>query len=173
MLKSKNIYLRSVEIEDATLLMLWENNPSHWKATDTEVPFSMTGIMQLIEQQQQIRSTGQLRFLICINETNEPVGAIDLYDADFKNGNAAVGILIGEENQRGKGFAQESLLLMIDYARDILSFHNLYCSIQADNLTSLKLFENIGFERIGVRKDWFLYRGQRIDEIIYQLCLKK
>lgn len=173
MLKAKNIFLRSVEPSDATKLMLWENNPAHWKVTDTEVPFSMHGIHQLIEQQQHIRSTGQLRFMICLNETNEPVGAIDLYDADFKNGNAAVGILIGDSIHRGKGYAKESLELMVHYAREFLAFHNLYCSIQADNIESINLFEMCGFEKIGVRKEWFLYKGQRIDEISYQLCLEK
>ena len=111
--------------------------------------------------------------MICLNSSNESVGAIDLYDADFKNGNVAVGILIGEKNQRGKGFAKESLELIVEYARDFLAMYNLYCSIQADNLNSLKLFESVGFDPIGVRKDWFLYKGQRIDEISYQLCLKK
>ena len=173
MLKAKNIFLRSVEPSDATKLLLWENNPAHWKVTDTEVPFSMHGIHQLIEQQQHIRSSGQLRLMICLNDTHEPVGAIDLYDVDFKNGNAAVGILIGDAINRNKGYAQESLQVMIEYAREFLALHNLYCSIQADNPESMHLFEMCGFEKIGVRKEWFLYKGQRIDEISYQLCLEK
>lgn len=173
MLRTENIFLRSVETSDATRLMLWENNPAHWKVTDTEVPFSMSGIMQLIEQQQQFRSTGQLRLMICLVHSEEAIGAIDLYDADFKNGNASVGILIGEHSERGKGFAKESLSLLIAYAREVLALHNLYCSIQADNLESIKLFESAGFQKVGVRKDWFLYKGQRIDEISYQLCLEK
>ena len=102
MLKGKSIFLRPVEPSDATKLMLWENNPAHWKVTDTEVPFSMHGILQLIEQQQHIRSTGQLRLMICLNGTEEPVGAIDLYDVDFRNGNAAVGILIGDHLHKQK-----------------------------------------------------------------------
>ena len=173
MFKSKQIHLRSVEPSDATRLMLWENNPVHWKVTDTEVPFSLQGIMQLIEQQQHIRSTGQLRMKICLNETDDAVGAIDLYDADFKNGNAAVGILIGDETHRSNGYASEALELMVEYARDLLALHNLYCSIQADNEESIRLFEKCGFNRIGIRKEWFLHRGQRIDEISYQLCLER
>lgn len=173
MLRSENIFLRSVEATDATRIMLWENNPAHWKVTDTEVPFSMTGIMQLIEQQQHFRSTGQLRLMICLTSNEEAIGTIDLYDADFKNGNAAVGILIGEDSERGKGYARESLQLLIAYARDLLALHNLYCSVQADNVESLKLFEKAGFQKVGERKEWFLYKGQRIDEISYQLCLKK
>lgn len=173
MLKAKKIFLRSVEPSDATKLLLWENNPAHWKVTDTEVPFSMHGILQLIEQQQHIRSSGQMRLIICLNETDEPVGAIDLYDADFRNGNAAVGILIGENTHKQKGYATESLELMIAYARDFLALHNLYCSIQADNPESIRLFESCGFEQVGVRKEWFLNKGQRIDEISFQLCLEK
>jgi len=124
-----------VETSDATRLLLWENNPLHWKVTDTEVPFSMTAIMQLIEQQQNFRSTGQLRLMICLTSTQEAVGTVDLYDADF--------------------------------------LHNLSCSIQEDNDESVRLFKSVGFEKVGVRKEWFLLKGQRMDEIIFQLCLKK
>lgn len=173
MLKAKKIFLRSVEPSDATKLLLWENNPAHWTVTDTEVPFSMHGILQLIEQQQHIRSTGQMRMMICLNESEESVGAIDLYDVDFRNGNAAVGIIIGEDLHKKKGYARESLELMIDYAGNFLDLHNLYCSIQATNIESLHLFESCGFVKTGVRKEWFLIKGQRIDEINYQICLEK
>jgi diamine N-acetyltransferase len=173
MLRSENIFLRSVETSDATKLMLWENNPAHWKVTDTEIPFSMSSIFQLIEQQQQFRTSGQLRLMICLTTSEEAIGAIDLYDADFKNGNAAVGILVGEFTERQKGYARESLNLLIEYATEVLALHNLHCSIQADNKESIRLFEGVGFQKIGIRKEWFLFRGQRIDEISYQLCLKK
>lgn len=173
MLKAKNIHLRSVEPSDATKLLLWENNPAHWKVTDTEVPFSMHGILQLIEQQQHIRSSGQLRLMICLNNSDEAVGAIDLYDVDFRNGNAAVGILIGEGHHKQKGYARESLELMITYASEFLAMHNLYCSIQATNPESVRLFESCGFEKIGIRKEWFFVKGQRVDEIMFQLCLEK
>ena len=173
MFSGESIFLRPVEPSDATVLMLWENDPQNWKVTDTEVPFSLHGIMQLIEQQQHIRSTGQLRFMICLKKEGAAVGSIDLYDADFKNRRAAVGILIGESNERGKGYAAESLGLVADYARDVLDMHNLYCSVQSDNSSSLKLFDKAGFERVGARKEWFFRKGEWLDEIIFQLCLKK
>jgi len=173
MLKGKRVFLRSVELSDAQLLLIWENDPENWKVTDTEVPFSLHGIHQLIEQQQNIRATGQLRFMICLNETDRPLGAIDLYDADFRNGKAAIGVLIGLTEDRSQGFASEALELMVNYAYKILGFHNLYCSVQADNLRSLQLFDKSGFERVGLRKEWFLHDGKRVDEILFQLCLKK
>lgn len=173
MLKGNSVYLRPVEPSDATLLMLWENDPENWKVTDTEVPFSLHGIMQLIEQQQHIRSTGQLRFMICLNESNDAIGTIDLYDADFKNQRAAIGVLIGKLDERGKGYAREALDLVIEYAAKILNFKNVYCSVQENNVKSLNLFESAGFTVTGRRKEWFKSNDKWLDEISFQLCLKK
>ena len=107
MFVTDRIFLRMVEPHDATKLLLWENNPDNWKVTDTEVPFSIHAIQALIEQQQQIRTTGQMRMMICLNDpTQESVGAIDLYDVDFKNRNASVGILIGEKTKSRKRLCQ-------------------------------------------------------------------
>ena len=172
MLKGDKVFLRAVEPSDATLLMLWENNTENWKVTDTEVPFSLHGIMQLIDQQQDFRATGLLRFVICEVESERPVGTIDLYDADFRNGNAAVGILIANQQSRNKGYALQSLELMLNYTEKVLDLHNVTCSIQATNQESIHLFEKAGFQKVGVRKEWFRVQGKRIDEMIYQLCLK-
>lgn len=173
MLKGDRVYLRTVEPSDATKLMLWENDTHNWKVSDTEVPFSLHEIQTYIENQQNIRSTGQLRLIICLNSNDVAIGAIDLFDANFKHGRAGVGILIGEESEKSKGYAFESLELLKEYASKILNFHSLFCSIHSDNLKSVSLFEKANFERIGERKEWFLINGNRIDEILYQICLKK
>lgn len=172
-LKSEHIFLRPVEKEDATRIMLWENNPKHWKVTGTEVPFSLAAIYEYIEQAQHIRSHGQLRLLICLNESEMPIGTVDLYQADFKHMRAAIGILIAEEGNRNNGFAHETLGLISDYAQQFLAFHNLYCTIHADNVPSIRLFEKAGFTQVGRRKDWFFENHQWIDELIFQKCLKK
>ncbi len=173
MLKGKSIFLRVVEKEDATTLFLWENDPKNWKVSNTEVPFSMHAIHQLIEQQSNIRNSGEIRFMICLNESEITIGTIDLFDINFKHGYASVGIIVAEENERRKGFAEESIFLLAEYARDILELANLQCTIHADNLASISLFENCGFLKVGTRKDWLKFKGKRIDEISYQLCLKK
>ncbi len=173
MLRNKSIFLRAVEKEDATRLMLWENNPKHWKVTGTEIPFSLQGILDFIEQAQHFRQHGQARFMICLNETKESIGCIDLYNADFKHRRASIGILIGQEDQKNKGFALESLESIIEYSTQIVDLHNLYCSIHADNKASIGLFEKAGFEHVGTRKDWYYEQHQWIDELLYQKCLKK
>lgn len=179
-LTGDTIRLRPVEKDDATRLMLWENDPRHWKVSGTEVPFSLNAILEYIGQAQQIRTHGQLRLIICLKSTDEPIGTLDFYNADFRNLRAAVGILIAEQKHRRSGYAVEALRLAENYALRILGFHNLYCSVHGDNAASNALFESAGFQRCGVRKDWFLdFSGEKgqgtkwVDEILYQKCLKK
>lgn len=178
-LKGQKVRLRPVEKDDATRLMLWENNPQHWKVSGTEVPFSFSAILEYIEQAQHIRTHGQLRLIICLADSDEPIGTVDLYNADFKHSRAAVGILIADEANRQQGCALEALELLEGYVREILGFHNLYCSVHGDNAASNALFEKAGYERIGIRKEWFLDLSANaggtkwIDEILYQKWLKK
>jgi diamine N-acetyltransferase len=172
MLKGTMLYLRAVESSDATMLYLWENDINHWRIANTEVPFSMHAIHNLIEQYASIRTSGQLRLIICLNDSQLPIGAIDLYDINFRHGFATVGVLIANQEDRNKGFAKEAFQLVINYAKEVLDLYNLQCFIQADNLASIHLFEGLKFEKVGVRKEWYKFKNSRIDEICYQLCLK-
>jgi diamine N-acetyltransferase len=169
MLKGQHIFLRPIEPEDATKILIWENNPEHWKVSGTEAPFSMHGILEYINSIHNFRQSGELRFIICLNENKEPIGTLDLFDANFKHGRAGIGILIADKAQRKKGYAKESLELLKEYAFNFIGFHNLYANVLEDNEASINLFEESGFELIGTKKEWFLEKGKRINERIYQL----
>ena len=171
MLKGEKINLRAIEPSDSTLIYLWENDTSNWKFTNTDAPLSMFEIYQLIEEQRAVRESGQLRLIIQEKSTSIAIGAVDIYNIDFKNGFGTVGILIAEEQYRKKGFAAESLNLLTQYAREYLQLHHLTCGIQSSNVPSQRLFEKCNYLKIGTRNDWFLVDGKREDEYIYQLIL--
>jgi len=153
-LESERIYLRALEKQDATRLMIWENSPNFWRVSDTEAPFSLYAIQQFVEQNDGFRQTGQLRLMLVNKLNNEPVGCIDLFDANFKHRRSALGILIAEERDRGLGYASESLKVVLAYAREILDLHQIYVHVEESNLASIHLFEKAGFKRAGVLEDW-------------------
>lgn len=167
-----NLVLRAVEPNDASFLFIWENNPSNWRISHTEVPFSMHNIHQLIEQFSNPRTSGQIRLIILHKGTGKPLGTIDLFDISFKHGYATLGILIADEADRGKGYAEEAINLCIHYCSEHLELYNLQCFVHADNRASLNLFKKLHFREVGVRKEWYLYKENRIDEIAFQLCLR-
>jgi diamine N-acetyltransferase len=171
-LKGSLVTLRAVEKDDAGTIFMWENNPANWKVSNTEVPFSLYDIHQLIEQQSDIRKSGQMRLVIETSAESRPVGVIDLYDLNFKHGYAAVGILIAADTDKGKGFAGEALQIFCTYCKEILELRNLYCHIHHDNQASVQLFEKAGFVHAGTRKNWLRFKNQYFDELTYQLCLE-
>ncbi len=173
MLKGTSIFLRAIEPEDATKIMIWENNPENWRVSGTEAPISMHGILEYINSIQNFRQSGELRLMICLNSNKEAIGTLDLFEANFKHGRAGIGILIAEKKYRNQGFANESLNLLKDYAFNFLGFHSLFANVLEENHDSINLFESAGFELVGVKKDWFYDNGKRINERIYQICLKK
>ena len=80
---------------------------------------------------------------------------------------------IADKNERNKGYASEALEIIKRYANEVLEFYNLTANVLEENESSIALFETAGFELVGVRKNWFYERGKRINERIYQICLKK
>jgi diamine N-acetyltransferase len=81
---------------------------------------------------------------------------------------AGIGILIIQE-ERKKGFAFESLSLLIRYSFEILMLHQLFCFISPENIPSLHLFKKHGFVKCGIKKEWRLKEGVWTDEIMFQL----
>ena len=171
MLEGSNILLRAVEPDDLEFLYRCENDTSVWRYGTTTAPYSRFTLKQYIEEAQaDIYTARQLRLIVCRKDTgNEPVGAIDLFDFDPYHLRASVGIVVVGDENRGHGFASESLQLIIGYAFDFLHLRQLYCSVAADNAASLHIFEKAGFRQCGLRAEWLRAASGYIDEIEMQL----
>ncbi|QFZ53305.1 GNAT family N-acetyltransferase [Oceanihabitans sp. IOP_32] len=171
-LKGNNIFLRALEPEDLEFVYAIENDESIWEISNTQTPYSRYLIKQYLEHSQKdIFEVKQLRLVIC-NYKNDTLGLIDLFDFDFKNGRAGVGILIKAEVDRRKGYGSEALQLLVKYSFSHLGLHQLYCNISEENETSIKLFQAQGFEKVGLKKEWNYVNGSYKNEYLFQLIHK-
>jgi len=171
MMKLSNniIRLRAPELSDLDMLYKWENDEKIWYLSNTLTPFSRFDLEQfIINNNHDIFTEKQFRYVIENKDDTSIVGCIDLFDFDAYNGRAGIGILIDEE-YRKKGLASEALDVIIDYAFHHLNLHQLYCNILSSNTESLNLFKKKHFSEIGVKKDWVFLQGKYHDEIILQL----
>jgi diamine N-acetyltransferase len=169
-LKGTNIYLRALEPEDLEFVYAIENNELVWEVSNTETPYSRFLIRQYLENaHQDIYEAKQLRLAICLNNSQEAIGLIDLFDFDPKNNRAGVGILINDAQNRNKGIGSESLALIINYSFEQLQLHQLYANIGTDNEISIQLFTKFGFQKIGIKKDWIKVNNRYKDELLFQL----
>jgi len=157
LLQNDILRLRALEPTDLELLYQWENNPSIWEVSNTLSPYSKYILHQYIENSfRDIVESKQLRLIIELanNQYCEPVGTIDLFEIDFYHKRAGIGILIASEEHRKKGYASEAIKLMEEYSANHLLLLQVHCKINEDNLPSLKLFKQIGYEVVGKLKQW-------------------
>ncbi|RPH33672.1 MAG: N-acetyltransferase [Bacteroidales bacterium] len=173
-LENSFVRLRAPEQSDIDLLYVWENNMEIWKVSNTITPFSRFVLKKYIETAHlDIWDTKQLRLIIEAKDQSSlmfsPVGLIDLFDFDPFHLRAGIGILIANAEYRQKGYATEALKLMIRYCFETLQLHQLYCNISTDNVISLQLFRNVGFETVGIKKEWLKLSSGWHDEVMFQI----
>ncbi len=172
-LVGKKIYLRALEPTDLDFLYAMENDMSVWEVSQTQTPYSRFLIRQYLENaHQDIYEAKQLRLAICLKNSNDVVGLIDLFEFDPKNNRAGVGVLIQESQNRKKGIGSEALALLLDYAFCFLNLNQIFANIDAENVASLNLFAKFGFEKIGIKKQWNLVNGVYKDEIMFQKMIQ-
>ncbi|MFK7749706.1 MAG: GNAT family N-acetyltransferase [Kordia sp.] len=167
-LTGEKLYLRALEPEDLDFIYEIENDESIWEISATQTPYSRFLIKQYLENaHQDIYEAKQLR-LVMVSNKKENVGLIDLFEYDPKNKRVGVGLLIAKREFRHKGYGSEALQLVCNYAFKHLHVHQLFANIGEDNEASIKLFESLGFQQIGIKKDWTFVNGEYKNEILYQ-----
>ena len=146
-IKGDKIILRSVDSSDIDTILLWENSTAEPLYGVFDEQYSREDVVRFVEIQQRysLAETEQLRLMICSHD-GERLGAVDI--SEYDGVKALVSILIFDVDNRRKGFAKNALHLVIDYAKT-LGIATLYATILAENIPSMNLFRNAGFESVG------------------------
>ncbi len=172
-LENQHIKLRALEPEDLNFLFKAENDYNFWEVSNTQKPFSKYILKQYLENSHlDIYEAKQLRMVIVEKESNDNIGFIDLFDFSPQHKRAGVGILIIEKFQN-KGYAFQTLELLIEYAFAILQLNQVYANIITDNTKSISLFTKLNFNQVGIKKDWIINKGEFKDVAFYQLINQK
>ncbi len=173
-MKNERVLLRAVEPSDIDFIFQLENDTAVWHVSNTIAPYSRYAIEQyVLNSAQDIFTLKQLRLIIesaDVDPSNR-IGTIDIFDFDPLHKRAGIGIIIIEEEQR-KGYAKETLKLVVDYCFKTLGLHQIYCNISTVNQASIHLFEKMGFINCGVKKEWTFINNSWQDELIFQLINK-
>ncbi|MFH6604221.1 GNAT family N-acetyltransferase [Maribacter algicola] len=167
-LTGDTIYLRALEPEDLEFLYQLENNTDIWEISNTVTPYSKHVLKLYLENaHRDIYDVKQLRLCIC-NKQHRAIGLIDLFDFDPKNRRAGLGIVVLDEIERNKGVGAQAIGMVMEYAFATLGLRQLFANVIEDNEASIRLFEKMGFQRVGVKKDWIFSDKGYKNEILFQ-----
>lgn len=172
MIQFEGIGLRAPEPYDVKYIFEWENEPLQWDSSSIVSSYSLHNIEEYVNNYDpDIFVTRQLRFMIVdVNNSDLPIGMIDLFEFDPLNHRAMTGFYISESN-RGKGVCSRALIALSNYCRERLSLHQLAAISVIDNRPSHRSLKNAGFVEAGILKDWIRRTDSFADAIIMQKVL--
>ena len=154
MLHSNRLHLRALEPGDADFMYEVENDAQAWRYSDTIAPLSRRILRDYaLTYDADPFTAGQLRLIITEEGNKNPVGIVDLYEVSQRHQRAFIGIYICKD-YRDKGYADETINLIEDYAHNNLHLHQLGAKVEDSHLKAEKLFTNRGYELQGHLREW-------------------
>ena len=101
---------------------------------------------------------------------SRPIGNTGLFDVDYCNRTAELGLIIAEPDARGKGYGTETTHLVVDYAFTALGLHNVMLTVFEYNLAGIRVYTKSGFKEYGRRRE-SVFMGGKLWDMILMDCL--
>ena len=96
---------------------------------------------------------------------NEHIGNIRLGPVDQRYRRALIGLLIGDSNHHGRGFATHAIAGLCRWAFSELKLHKLEAGCYSSNQGSKRAFEKVGFQVEGRLREHWLVEGAPEDHL--------
>jgi RimJ/RimL family protein N-acetyltransferase len=167
-LYGKKVMLREYRAEDYEHMRRWVNNPRIVETLSDIFlyPHSEQNTRKFLEMATGSDWTG---FVIAHAHSGEYIGQIDFVKLDHKNGFGELGIVIGQEEDHGKGYGTEALQLLCRFAFEQLRLNRVELVCWSFNTGARYVYEKVGFVQEGVRRKKWYRNGAFHDEICYGL----
>jgi len=161
----KRITLRAIEQSDLELLQQWSNDRSiNYQLGGWHFPSSKRDQQKWFDSL-SVHSNDQ-RFAIQ-SDYGDLIGMANLVSINWKDGNAIHGMLLGDTENRGKGYGVDTIMTIGKYAFEELGLKRLDTTIIAYNEASLGVYMNkCGWKQEGIKKDYYFRKNKRWDQVI-------
>jgi RimJ/RimL family protein N-acetyltransferase len=143
LLKSDRLILRPIELSHATDTYLsWLNDEEVNKFLDSIGNYTIDDLKDYI---QDICLNNIYFWGIHIKDSNKHIGNIKIDSISERNNTGTYGILLGEKNEWGKGYAKEASNLIIDFCFQELNIRKIRLGVIENNIDAVNLYYKLGF----------------------------
>jgi len=160
------IYLRPMDIGDADGPYLqWVNSPTAYLTLGTlYFPTTKAALEAYIKQ--QMEHPDAAFFAIMTKADDRFIGTAKLGPVEHPHRHVYIGLFIGEESERSKGYGTEVVKLLLQYGFRQLNLHKISAGTNASNVASIRMFEKVGMKVECRRSKQLFVNGAWEDHII-------
>ena len=153
----ERINLRPLQITDTSTIIKWRNDVDIKKWMINQDSISKESHIAWFNSRKN-----RFDFIIEENKSNKAIGTLNLKLTSKSE--AELGKLIGEKFFTGKGYANESSNLLINFAFNNLYLKKLFAYTKTTNQKNIKLNKKLGFK---IEQEMKINSNQ-----VYKMCLK-
>ena len=170
-IEGEKVYLSPMNLEDIEKYVKWMND---FSTTDglgssskvTTFESERAWLINNMDKKEQ-------QFAIVLKETDKLIGNCGFVDINHLHQRGEVGLFIGEEENRSKGYGTEALSLLVEYGFNYLNLKNIMLKVFSFNKRAIKTYEKIGFKVLGKRTEDYYLNGKWYDEYFMEILKKE
>ena len=157
------VYLRQAERSDIPLFVRWFNDTRTSKTLALVAPMSIPSEEGWFERTLESQGKDGYHFTICLLADDRPIGTIGLFGLDLRNGNAALGISIGDPADTNHGYGTDALHAIIGWAFAMLRLERIWLEVYDFNPRARLVYERVGFVHEGTQRHAIFRHGRFAD----------
>ena len=155
--------------------------PVEWSDRDTMYPWHCDAELEMLSGwgPRRGRTTYETKFreflgnppddlvVFGIEHDGRLVGRIELSEIDREHGRAALGLIVGDSDMRGRGIGTGAVILMLDYAFTVLNLGRVFAHTYSFNEPARRLMTSVGFVEEGVLRNHEMHHGAPRDMVAF------
>lgn len=164
-MEGERVRVRAAEMADLPTYLRWVNDPEVTEHLDLEPPMGME------QEEQWFRSMRERGEEVMSIETldGKLIGNMGILRVSWRDRKALIGIMIGEEEFRWKGYGREALRLLLDYLFDELGMNRVHLEVDAAHQGAVRCYRGLEFRIEGTLRQNRFKRGEYRDQLVMSL----
>jgi ribosomal-protein-alanine N-acetyltransferase len=168
-LETQDFHLRPSAITDVEAMFTMLSDPESMKYwSDPPISSMEEAVKVLMEDLDSDAKGNSMCWAVTRKGETEMIGKVILFQFSQKNGRAEIGYLLDRKYWR-QGVMKQALGAVIEFAFNRLDLHRIEADVDSENMPSIGLLENLGFEREGLFRDRWRVYGEWQDSVMLAL----
>jgi len=146
----------------------WDRDSEYMRLLDSDPPilWSEKKIKQWIEKDMDGDQNSEFIFPIRTLDDDNLIGFVGLFEVSWNNGDAWIGIGLGERNYWGNGYGTDAMRVILRYAFQELNLCRVTLGVFEYNKRAMRSYKKAGFSIEGRIRGEVLRQGRRWDTFI-------
>ena len=166
--EGKLVRLRAREPEDEPLLYKWFNDPEVTEFLAMRYPLSHMQEREFIESR-KVSGHDHAGFAVETLAEGQLIGGVDLLNASPENRHATLGIAIGDKTRWDGGYGTDTMRTVCRFGFEMMNLHRIELDVYAGNVRAQRVYERVGFQVEGRKRDALFKYGHYEDVIVMGL----